>query len=344
MAGSVPTGTELGSGWGAGTPGSSLAKECVEDVVHQGYPTSVPIFVSLPMAPKKPHDTLYTWIEDNDLNEAAGDLTGAAEGADHGAALDTVPARASNFLQIFRPAEDIAISGTAMAIDYWGVKNRTRYMIRRQIQRMRIAFEKVFFSPAGSGQLTDPRRMKSINDFITLEGSGGTGYHIDSTSLGGGGAATTTFEPITPAQVNALAEIIVTKSDAMVRYMWVHPSVKTGIGETWVNYNQTNVISATDKRLVMDLRVLDTPHGLITILTSRHVPKKGDGGDDAAGQVYLTDGKSVQKAFLRSLDYDHLGKQGDNERFMVLMEGTCKAANADYVMGRIYGVDGAAAS
>lgn len=299
--------------FGPGHAGAN--REDLLDLVTMITPWDTPFFTSAPKT--RAYHVTHDWVTDS---LAATSTGGTAEGASFSSASLSARSRKTNVTQIFR--KDVEVSNTQQAVNPAGVKNEYQYQIQKALKEIARNIESRVFAASGAsatGDSTNARVMKNLNDFITTNVS----------SVG----TTASSTPLSETDFNNTLEAIYT-AGGNPESCYVSPGVKRDVsGFTGSN---TRNIAASDKRLVAAVDVYDSDFGLIQVVLDRFIPQSTS-NTVLTGRLFFLERAKNRIAFLRPLRHIPMAPVADAVRGMVLTELTLEvlAEDANGILARI---------
>ena len=285
---------------------SDSKKPSVDDNIGLFAPTDTPFMAN--MSKEKAVQVYEEWLED-DLAAAAENAH--IEGFDVTTTEGTEPARTGNYCQIFE--KDFAVSGTAETVQKYG---RTSELGRlRMLKTKELGRDMEYNLLNGvqsSGSGSTPRKMKGAFAWVNTTDSR---YYTFSA---------------TPAATNHITEDILlgvlqaiwdqgVEADTVLCPMTQKRKISafTDGGRLTINQN------ASDKKVTMSIRVIETDMGTVAVMAERFIAPT-----DVSGTKYdkiLIYKKDIfSRLTLRPVKEETLAKSGDSEKRMLVTEMTLK--------------------
>lgn len=264
---------------------------------------------------------IHQWQEDTFA--AANKDNARVEGDDFSGQAQSPTLMLQNSIQTF--TKDIVTSGIADAIKKYGRSDEHAYNLGKAAVEIRKDIEAAMLSanPGVAGNNTTASKMAGMELYANINVShGATGSTAAITN------ATLPVTAPTDGTQRALTEAIFT---SIMRTMWENG------GKPKVSYlamTQKNVVNSfpgiaalrTDVKPrgmasvigVVDIYVWETgPVAFVPVYTDRI----------RARTLFITDGESVERGYLRPIKREVMGKTGDNKKTMLVTDVTLKVTN-----------------
>lgn len=287
---------------------SNSLKPSVDDKIGLFSPEDTPFMAN--MSKGKAVQRYEEWLED-DLATAASNAQ--IEGFDVTTTESTAPSRTGNYCQIFE--KDFAVSSTMETVQKFG---RTSELGRlRMLKTKELARDMEWAMLNGvqnSGSGNTPRQMKGAFSWVnTTDGR----YYTFSA---------------TPAATNHITENILlgvlqaiwdqgVEADTVLCPMLQKRKISkfTDVGRLTINQN------ASDKKVTMSVRIIETDMGTVTVMAERFIdPINVSGTYYDKLLAYKRD--IFSRLTLRPVKEETLAKSGDSEKRMLVAEMTLKCA------------------
>lgn len=295
------------------------AKEDVDSKIYNLDPEETPFVSSLPSVKVEARN--HEWQEDTFA--AANKDNAMVEGDDFAGQALSPTLMLRNSLQTFR--KDIVTSGLADAIKKYGRDAEHEYQLEKTIIEGRKDVEAAFLSnnPAVAGAAGVAGKLAGLELFANVNvshGAGGTTAAITNATL-------PTTAP-TDGTTRALTEGIFTSS---MRTMWENggkPKV------CYLAMTQKNVVNSfagiADRRVDVRPRGMASVIGVVDIYVWEtgpvaFVPVYSD--RIRARTLFITDGESVKRGYLRPWSKKPMGATGDTKKTLLIHDATLKVTN-----------------
>lgn len=295
------------------------AAEDVDNKIYNLDPEETP-FVSQ-LSSFKVDARIHQWQEDTFA--AANKDNARVEGDDFSGQAQSPTLMLQNSIQTF--TKDIVTSGIADAIKKYGRSDEHAYNLGKAAVEIRKDIEAAMLSanPGVAGNNATASKMAGMELYSNINVShGATGSTAAITN------ATLPVTAPTDGTQRALTEAIFT---SIMRTMWENG------GKPKVSYlamTQKNVVNSfpgiaalrTDVKPrgmasvigVVDIYVWETgPVAFVPVYTDRI----------RARTLFITDGESVERGYLRPIKRELMGKTGDNKKTMLVTDVTLKVTN-----------------
>src|SRR5437773_5705317 len=242
-----------------GFAAGSVNREDLSDVIINIAPFETPLFSTAPRVPVR--HTTHEWLEDSLAAASTTPYSGsyATEGADFAAQVGLVPARLTNWTQIFR--KDIKVSETQRVLNPAGMRDLYQYQIEIAMKEIARHIETKFFdvnsgtAASATGATGTLRQMSPIGLFVTANTGSGSGAS---------GHAKTA--------IDALIEKCFIAGGSPTK-IFCHPNSKTqfasALGGTGFQYRN---IAASDARVIGNIDVYTSNFNVIELIPDRFVP------------------------------------------------------------------------
>lgn len=328
--------------------------ESIEDIVSLITPDETPFWSGIEKVDAK--DIVHYWQEETlDAPVRTGKQQGwepsTASGADWQA---STPAMKLNHCQLF--IRTARVSGTGRAVQYYGRGDELDHQtmlrgmeIRRDIEATCLGNQShtagtttgvaagwpheptgaagvmagaPYLIAAGTVSGTDPNR---------LSGNHNVGATGDVTGTAGSSAGLT----VTSGTNRALTELMVLATQRAVTDQGGRPNVllcspyHATVIANFAYIDPTGTSNVTGRQREMDgdtlshvVEVYRSPHGTLSVVQDRFVQGYVAGDTANEGLVYLLEMDKWAFARLRDIQVERLAKSGDNEKALVLAEGT----------------------
>lgn len=280
----------------------------VDELITNIAPTATPFISSIG---KGGCDTTTPdWLEDT--LEDAGE-NAHVEGADTDAEACAPPERLSNITQILKKA--LFVSGTLQASKLHGRKKELEYQTGKKTKEIAkdIEFAALNNVAKVAGDTTTARKM--LGAFGHVDHSGGNFHNFEDT----------------PAATNHITEDIMTD---VLQSMWEQgaepttvlapPAQKRKISKFTDGGRLTFNATASQKKIVMAVRLIETDFGVVAVIPTRTIKPTGVG--TLYDRVLIYD-KALFKVLTlkgRGLKRDKLAKTGDGDKYQLVTEKTLK--------------------
>lgn len=295
------------------------AAEDVDNKIYNLDPEETPFASSL--ANEKVDARIHQWQEDSFA--AANKDNAMVEGDDFSGQAAAPTVMLQNSVQTFR--KDVVTSGLANAIKKYGRQSEQEYQLEKTTVEIRKDIEAAFLSnnPAVAGNNSTASKLAGLELFANVNvshGSGGSTAAISNATL-------PTTAP-TDGTTRALTEPIFTAS---MRTMWENggkPKV------CYLSMTQKNAVNAFTG--IADRRVDVKPKGMASVIgvvdiyvwetgPVAFVPVYSD--RIRSRTLFITDGESVKRGFIRPVSKKEMGPTGDNKKTMLVTDVTLKVTN-----------------
>lgn len=270
-------------------------REDLINVVSNISPDKTPLLSGLPMG-LSAKQTLHEYPVDSFASSADN---AADEGADFTTVDHVQPTRASNNTQIFR--DDIRISETEKVVD--GVVNAKSYQINKNLKEHAKDIELAFMagsraSGSSGADGTNARRMTGVINAITT----------NATTMASNSTLTETI-------FNDLLELTYESTDEVATHIYTGSKLKRAI--SGFTGGSTKNVESNSKRLTNSVDIYESDFGVHEVRLHRDVPSS------AAGRTIVgINPEYVRKSWLRPTKITPISKAGDNDRTMIVTEGT----------------------
>lgn len=291
---------------------SNSLKPSVDDKIGLFSPDDTPFMAN--MSKDKAVQRYEEWLE-HDLAVAASNAH--IEGFDVTTTEGTAPSRTGNYCQIFE--KDFAVSSTMETVQKYGRTSeigRLRMLKTKELARDMEWAMLNGVQNAGTGSTA--RQMKGAFGWVDTTNGATDGRHY-------------TFSA-TPAATNHITENILigvlqgiwdqgVEADTVLCPMRQKRKISafTAAGRLTINQN------ASDKKVTMSVRVIETDMGTVTVMAERFIDPT-----DVSGVKYdklLAYKRDIfSRLTLRPVKEETLAKSGDSEKRMLVAEMTLKCA------------------
>lgn len=293
---------------------SDSLKPSVDNSIGLFSPTDTPLIAN--MKKVKAVQRYEEWLEDElDTPEANANI----EGFDVTTAESSAPVRTGNYCQIMK--KDFSISETAETVQKYGRKSELGRLRGLKTKSLARDIEYNFLNGTmDAGSKTTPRKLKGAFAFVDTTAGATDGRYY-------------TFAD-TPASTNHITEDILlgvlqgvwdqgVEADTVLCPMTQKRKISafTDKGRLTINQN------ATEKKLTMAVRVIETDMGTVAVMAERFIAPSSTTVSDVTTYydkmlVYKRD--IFERAVLREVKETTLAKTGDNEKRMLVTELTLK--------------------
>lgn len=295
------------------------AAEDVDNKIYNLDPEETPFASSL--ANEKVDARIPQWQEDSFASANKDNAT--VEGDDFSGQAAAPTVMLQNAVQTF--TKGVVTSGLANAIKKYGRQSEQDYQLEKATVEIRKDIEAALLSnnPAVAGNNTTASKLAGLELFANVNvshGSGGSTAAISNATL-------PTTAP-TDGTTRTLTEPIFTAS---MRTMWENGG-KPKI--CFLTMNQKNVVNSLPG--IADRRVDVAPRGMASTIGSvgiyvwetgpvAFVPVYAD--RLRSRTLFITDGESVKRGFIRPVSKKQMGPTGDNSKTMLVTDVTLKVTN-----------------
>lgn len=298
------------------------AAEDVDSKIYNLDPEETPFASSL--ASEKVTARIHQWQEDTFA--AANKDNAMTEGDDFAGQAQSPTLLLQNSIQTFR--KDVVTSGVANAIKKYGRQSEQDYLLEKATVEIRKDVEAAFLSnnPAVAGTAGTsgtPSKMAGLELFANVNvshGSGGSTAAISNATL-------PTTAP-TDGTTRALTEAIFTAS---LRTMWENGGKPTVCYLSMLQKAAVNTYAGiADRRVDVKPRGMASVIGVVDIYVWEtgpiaFVPVYSDRIRNRT--LFITDGESVKRGYLRPVSKKQMGATGDNSKTMLVHDATLKVTN-----------------
>lgn len=295
------------------------AAEDVDSKIYNLDPEETPFASTL--AGEKVTARIHQWQEDSFAT--ANKDNAMVEGDDFSGQAQAPTLMLQNSVQTFR--KDVVTSGLANAIKKYGRQSEQDYLLEKATVEIRKDIEAAFLSNnvAVAGNGTTASKLAGLELFANVNvshGSGGSTAAIPNATL-------PTVAP-TDGTTRALTEPIFT---SVLRSMWENggkPKV------CYLSMNQKNVVNGfagiADRRVDVKPRGMASVIGVVDIYVWEtgpvaFVPVQAD--RIRSRTLFVTDGESVKRGYIRPVSKKQMGATGDNSKTMLVTDVTLKVTN-----------------
>lgn len=296
------------------------AREDVDNKIYNLDPEETPFISGLGNGFKVDART-PEWQEDT--YAAANKDNARVEGDDFSGQAQNPTLMLRNAIQTF--TKDIVTSGIADEIKKYGRSDEHAYLLGKAAVEIRRDIEAAALSnnPAVAGNTTTASKMAGLELWSNLNVSHGAGGSTPASV----NATLLTVAPTDGTQ-RALTETLFT---ALMRTMWENggkPKV------CYLAMTQKNVVNSfagiADRRVDVKPRGMASVIGVVDIYVWEtgpvaFVPVYSD--RIRARTLFITDGESVKRGYLRPVHRQKMGKTGDNNKTMLVTDVTLKVTN-----------------
>ena len=355
--------TQVKVGTGTGNLGAITGgpiREDLENMVSNIDRSEAPFVDSIGKISAK--NVLHEWLTDEYADPTK---TLASEGTDFSSSTQTTRARLGNYTGIFR--EDVAVSGTAEAVDKAGVASEMSYQLKKAtveiMRRIDTAYTSFTNTVADGDEVvrsgSDPRRPGSIFSYAAAGNQDFLGSSVALTLDNGSGTALTGAANVTAATADpAVPSNYAANGTNYVRYSGTganasRANIETLLTNMYNNGGRPNMVLApsnlkvalsrlfgsdsttAERRLQsMEKRVSLAVTGVISdfgfdLMMAPSYIMQMHSGANAAILFYQTD--KVKRAQLRPTKTIKLDRGGDGFRSIVLCEETLVVENPNAV-------------
>lgn len=291
---------------------STSLKPSVDDKIGLFSPDDTPFMAN--MSKGKAVQRYEEWLED-DLATAASNAQ--IEGFDVTTTESTAPSRTGNYCQIFE--KDFAVSSTMETVQKYG---RTSELGRlRMLKTKELARDMEWAMLNGvqnAGTGSTARQMKGAFGWVDTTNGATDGRYYSFSA--------------TPAATNHITENILigvlqgiwdqgVEADTVLCPMRQKRKISafTAAGRLTINQN------ASDKKVTMSVRIIETDMGTVTVMAERFIdPTNVSGTYYDKLLAYKRD--IFSRLTLRPVKEETLAKSGDSEKRMLVAEMTLKCA------------------
>ena len=289
-------------------------RESLHNTIFNISPEQVPFQSAAGQGPRA-KQTLEEWQTDT---LAAADGTNAQlEGDDATFTTPAATVRVGNVTQILN--KTLILSDTLEVVDKAGRKSELAYQIMKRGKEIKRDWETVLLRAQGgaSGSSSVARTIASLNAWVKTNTDTGTSGADPTYTSGVPGAARTdgTQRAFTETILKAVIQSGFTEGAEMNTIM-VGPFNKTVVsgfsGVVTRNFDQSNV-SPSPTAIIASADVYVSDFGTLRVIPNRFQRER---------DAWILDFSMVSILFLRQLAVKRLGKSGDAEKRLMVMEST----------------------
>ncbi len=283
-------------------------KPSVSDRIGLFSPTKTPFLAMLDNATAKQRKE--EWLED-ELNPPGENAH--VEGFDVVTTEGLAPDRFDNFTQIFE--KDFSVSGTAEVVDKYGRKGELARLRKLKTKELATDLEWAFLNgirQAGTG--STPRKMDGAFAFVDKA----TESYFD---FEGSFADTNTITEDILLDVMQGIWDVGCEADTVLAPMNQKRKISdfTDKGRLTINQN------ATEKKITLSVRVIETDMGTVAIVAERFIKPETDNGKEY-DKLLVFQKDIFERLTLRPIKEDQLAKSGDSDKRMLVTEQTLKCS------------------
>ena len=247
---------------------------------------------------------------------AAPGANAAIEGDVAGSLQNTVSLRPKNVTQISRIF--FAVSGTQEVVSKAGNKSEVAKQMSYGYQRLLRDME---FILTGNQVPVDPGATNTARQLRPLEGWYSTNTSRNTGGTNGTASAAATDAPTTRAFTRTwfenVQQSIFNNAGPGTKTVMMSPAQKL-VFETFDWYATIKRQDTSDGRLTAALEIIATSFGEVKVVLNAFSRSR---------TVHILDNDMWEVAFLRELQDEDLGKDGDSNKYMILAEYTLQASN-----------------
>ena len=268
-----------------------------------------PLFSSSPKI--RARDVVHSWTVDTLSASGAGAANiltaGNLEGSAFNSTAITGPARLMNATQIFR--WDVEVSDREREANPAGIRDMYEHQVMKGFKELARQCEARLFAVNSTGSASGAAATNPLM-------AGIRGFSIITAASASGG--------VTTADITTLGQNLLYAGAEPDSLWFAPPSKKQFVNATisaggMYGVNIRN-IAASDKSLVANIDVYETPYGqLLAVITDRFIPCTTV---SSSGAYYVGSRDMAKIAFFRPPQHKPMGKAGDSTRGIVLMECT----------------------
>ncbi|NTB86854.1 SU10 major capsid protein [Agrobacterium tumefaciens] len=285
-------------------------REDLGDVISRISPEQTPFYTEINKTKAK--NTYHEFTSD-ELAPPNKD-NAKEEGADAGAANNTVAKREGNWAQIFEKVRHV--SATSEAVDIAGVKSNTAYQLATATAEIKRDIEAALVS-ANASIASGERKLAGAEAWLSTNALHGVGGDTPGFSNGTVGAVTAgTTRALTEDMFNELAEMIWNEGGNPTKVI-ASGSLKKAISKFSGNAQKYQEQDKS-KTVYAGVDVYVSDFGTHQIIPHHFMSKT---------TVIAFDPKFWSVATLRSLKREDLGKSGSSTKFMLETELTLESKN-----------------
>ena len=280
----------------------SLAEE-VDKLITNVAPTDTP-FISM-IGASTCEQTKFEWLEDT-LGDAAENAQ--VEGFDATAAAITPPARLDNYTQIMQ--KTFMVSGSLEEAKKYGRKSELAYQTGLKMKELARDLEYAALNGAkAAGDASNARKMGGVLEFA----------HASNTYSFGSTAAATNH--ITEEILNDVLQSM-WELGANPDTVLAPPAQKRKISKFTDDGRLTINANASEKKVSMTVRILETDFGTVAIVPERFIAATGT--DPYYDSLPIFEKSKLEVVTFRPLKREELAKTGDNTKYMLVAEKSLK--------------------
>lgn len=304
----VPTNT-------AQTVNMNQVREDIANTIYQASPYETPLLSALPKV--RAGATLHEW-----LTEAipSGGSNAHVEGDDATADPPVPTQRLTNYTQIMRKV--VSVSGTAEAVNKVGQRSELARQVLVQGKALKLDISYAFYNNGAksAGSASTARVMGGLLSWVHTNTDAGTGG-VDPTGDGTDSRTDGTTRALTQAMFDSVMQQIATASARRGRKtVFCHPSQLAAIADFTGANNQRFVVQGNESRVVNAVDVYVTSWGEVVFESDVSCRPR---------DLWIIDTQMWAWATIpgRNMALQRLAKTGDNEKRMLIVEGTLEARN-----------------
>ena len=246
---------------------------------------------------------------------AAPAANAAIEGDVAGSLQNTVSLRPKNVTQISRIF--FGVSGTQEAVNKAGNKSEVAKQMSYGYQRITRDME---FALTQNQAPVDPGATNTARQLRPLEGWYSTNVSRGASGANGTASAAATDgtqRPFTRALFETVQQSIFNNAGAGTKTVMMSPAQKL-VFETFDWYATVKRQDTSDGRLTAALEIIATSFGEVQVVLNAFSRSR---------TVHILDNDMWEVPYLRELQDEDLGKDGDSNKYMILAEYTLQASN-----------------
>jgi hypothetical protein len=290
-------------------------REDLSSIVEDVSPTETPFLTAIGRGEAK--STFHEW--QCDALSASVDTNAVAEGDDATLDATTATTRYGNYTQI--SDKTLVLTGTQMAVDHAGIPDQKGYQLMRRSLELKRDMDKQMCSNkasvAGAADAATARQSGGYECFITTNDERGGGAGAE------GGYAGGLWTAPTDGDQRVITEDLL---QSVLSKCWDEGGSPTVVFCGSFNKRQisgftggsTRTDKSEDKRLTAAIDYYDGDFGVVHVVPSRQVRTKS---------VLVVDPTLWALLYLRQFQTHKLAKNGDAEKWQLLVEYTLRGNN-----------------
>lgn len=281
--------------------------EDVDNMVFNVSPHDHPFISSLRRG--RAQNTKVEWVEDSDRPASANAHKEVEDASFSESATCT---RVSNYTQIFR--ETYSVSDTLDAVSAIGRASESKYRLAKAIKAVGDDMEMAMLNnaTATAGDAATPRQTKGALGFVSTNKYAPAGY--------------STANQFTEAVFLDLMQNCWNVGGQPSRLLAPPNQIRKVIAWTQAQ-RQTINQDASERKLVMDVVLLQTPFGTVKVMPERFFTADDQGGGNVYDSVLLYNPDRFELALLRDVAMRELARTGNYGKYLVEGEAALKCRN-----------------